>query len=99
LYRERVARALEARFDMPNSTMSVGQVLDPIIPLGMVDVPTGVWYLVYPGRKNIFANGVDLTFYEFNDPRVAGVAEGRIGQGAWVPVRGDVLQVRAMALS
>lgn len=95
-YEERIALALSARVDAPNDNLSVGNVLRNVIPLPSRQVPTGAWYIVLPGRKLIGAIFRDLTIYDFNDPRIAGVGEGRIGQGAYKFVRGDSRQVRKL---
>lgn len=95
-YEDRIALALSARVDAPNDNMSVGNVLRNVIPLPSRQVPTGAWYIVLPGRKLVGAIFQDLTIYDFNDPRIAGVGEGRIGQGAYKLVRGDSRQVRKL---
>ena len=37
--------------------------------------------------------------FDVEDPRVMGVADGRVGQGAFKPVRGDANQSRKVATS
>lgn len=98
-YHERVRNALSARITTPNDSFSVNEVDFPVVPIGSPYVPTGNWYVVLPGRKNVFANFMDLRLYNITDPRIAGVAEGEVGWGAFRFVRGDVRQVRKLALS
>ena len=97
-YRTRINRALTARYELPNSN-SVVEVDAPVMPIATRHVPAGSWYVALPGRKNIAAIFRDLTIYDFNDPQIAGVADGRIGQGAYKMVRGDSRQVREVATS
>lgn len=94
----RVAKALQARLELPNDNQSVGYVTDPVIPVGSPDVPAGAaWYLVMPGRKNVWAQGLDLQVSEVLDPRVAGTSNEVIGQASYKGVRGDSRQVRKIA--
>ncbi|MEM8599290.1 MAG: hypothetical protein AAGF99_05170 [Bacteroidota bacterium] len=98
-YRQRVNRALNARFTMANDNMSIAEVDVPVIPLPSRYVPATDWKLMLPGRKNIAAIHKDLEIYDHTDPRVAGVADGRIGQGAYKMVRGDAKQGVSLATS
>jgi len=98
-YHERVRNALNARITTPNDNFSINEVDFPVVPVGSPYVPTGNWYVVLPGRLNAFANFMDLRLYNITDPRIAGVAEGEVGWGAFRFVRGDARQVRKLALS
>ena len=98
-YEERVTTALEARYQMPGDNMNVLEVNRPVVPIGTPDVPAGAWYLFLAGRKNIAAIFRDLMIYDKDDVQIAGVAEGRVGQGAYKMVRGDNQQGREVALS
>lgn len=98
-YRQRVNRALNARFTMANDNLSVAEVDVPVIPLPSRYVPATDWKLMLPGRKNIAAIHKDLEIYDHMDPRLAGVADARIGQGAYKMVRGDAKQGVSLATS
>lgn len=98
-YTERVNRALAARYDMANDNNSIQEVNVPVMPLPTRYVPATAWYLVLPGRKLVSAIFRALELYDYMDPKVAGVADGRVGQGAYKHVRGDSRQVRQVATS
>lgn len=98
-YRQRVNRALGARLELPNDNNSSAEVDVPVMPFPTRDVPANGWYLALAGRKNVAAIGRNLEIYDLMDPRIAGVADGRIGQGAYKIVRGDARQVRLLATS
>lgn len=99
-FKERINTALTARLTLPNSN-SVAEIDDDfdVTPIGSPRVPSGNWYITLNGRKNVWAQFRDATMYDVEDPRVMGVADGRIGQGAFKPVRGDTNQVRQVATS
>lgn len=98
-YAQRVTRALNARLDLPNSSNSAAQLDVPVMPLPTRYVPAGAWYLALGGRKNVVAVTHNLEFFDLMDPRVAGVADAKIGQGAYKAVRGDARQARQIATS
>lgn len=98
-YEDRIMKAIDARLDMPNDNLSVGHLLRPIVPLGSPYVPTGAWYMTIGGRKNVAAIFRDLRMFDISDPRIAGVMQGRVGQGAYKLVRGSALQARQVAVS
>ena len=98
-YRQRVNRALGARLELPNSNNSAAEVDVPVMPLPTRYVPTGAWYLALGGRKNVMAITHNLEIFDLMDPRVAGVADARIGQGAYKAVRGDSRQAVQLATS
>lgn len=97
--RERVATALASNLNSPNDNLSRGQLSHEVVPIASRNVPTGGWYLVLPGRKNVFAVHRDLRVLSKDDPQIAGVATARIGQGRYKFVRGDSRQVRKANLS
>lgn len=99
-YKERINTALTARLTLPNSN-SVAEIDDDfdVTPIGSPRVPDGNWYITLNGRKNVWAQFRDATMFDVEDPRVMGVADGRIGQGAYKPVRGDNNQSRQVATS
>jgi hypothetical protein len=99
-YKERVRTALTADLALPNANASISIDDDVnITPVGTPRVADGSWYLTLNGRKNVWAQFRDATMYDVEDPRVMGVADGRIGQGAFKPVRGDSQQSRKVATS
>jgi hypothetical protein len=99
-FKERINTALTARLTLPNSN-SVAEIDDDfdVTPIGSPRVPDGDWYITLNGRKNVWAQFRDATMFDVEDPRVMGVADGRVGQGAFKPVRGDANQSRKVATS
>ena len=98
-YRNRINRALAARFDLANDNNSLAEVDVPVMPFPTRYAPANGWTLVLAGRKNVFVIHKTLQIYDRMDPRVAGIAEDRIGQGAYKGVRGDARQARTIATS
>ena len=98
-YRNRVNRALGARLELPNDNNSAREVDVPLIPLPTRDVPANGWFPVLAGRKNVTAVTHNLEVFDLTDPRVAGVADAKIGQGAYQHVRGDARQGVQLATS
>lgn len=98
-YEARVAKALEARLDLPNDNQSIGYVTRPVVPIGSPLVSTGTWKLTLLGRRNVFAMGRDLTIDSEMDLQKAGTGVATVGQGAYRAVRDDVKQVVLLALS
>lgn len=92
-YTERIRRALAMRFTMANDNNSATELNDPIVPIGTPHAPANGWFIGVPGRKNVMASFRDLRLYDVEDPRVAGIADGSVGQAAWKFVRGDANQV------
>jgi hypothetical protein len=98
-YRERIQKALSATFNATNDELAVAELDFPVEPIGTPHVPTGNWWLVMPGRKNVAAQFRDLQTFDIMDPRVVGVNEGQVGQGIFRMVRGDNRQVQELATS
>ena len=98
-YRARINRALGARLELPNDNNSSAEVDVPVMPLPTRDVPAASATLVLAGRKNVAAIFKTLELFDVADPRVAGVADAKIGQGAYKMVRGDSRQAVTIALS
>lgn len=98
-YEARVAKALQARLDLPNDNQSIGYVMRPVIPIGSPHVVTGTWKLTLLGRRNVFAMGRDLVVDSEVDLQKAGTGVATVGQGAFRAVRDDVKQVVSLALS
>ena len=98
-YRNRVNRALSARFDLANDNNSAAEVDVPVMPFPSRRVPANGWWLVLPNRKLVGVVKKDLEIYDRTDPRYAGITDDRIGQGAYQLVRGDSRQVRQLATS
>jgi hypothetical protein len=93
-YRTRVNRAINASYAAQNDNNSGAQLDFNIVPIPSRYVPVNGWYLFLPGRKLVAAIFKALQMYDINDPRIAGVAKGEVGQGAYGIVRGDVRQGR-----
>lgn len=83
---ERVDNALEARYQSGDGELT--EVKYNVTPLGSPHINGGP-YIILPQRKNVLGLSRDLTLYDTMDPRIAGVAEGSVGQAAWRMVRGD----------
>lgn len=98
-YRQRVNRALGARLELPNDNNSAAEVDVPVMPLPTRYAPANGWTLTLGGRKNVFAVTRNLTIYDHMDARVAGIADGRVAQGAYKGVRGDSRQAVQLATS
>ena len=98
-YRNRVNRALGARFELANDNNSAAEVDVPVMPFPSRRVPANGWWLVLANRKNVGVITHDLEIFDHTDPRIAGVADDRIGQGAYQLVRGDARQVRQLETS
>ncbi len=100
-YRDRIDAALAVRYGVTQSSgdVAIKELAFPIIPVGSPHVTTGHWYVVLPRRKNVYSIFRSLAFYDFMDPRVAGVAEGQVGWGAERALRADTNQVVRLALS
>lgn len=100
-YEDRIRAALEVRYEISQQggSVNIKEVNRPVVPLGSPYIPTGNWYVTLPGRLNIVSLFRDLRFFAFTDPRIAGVAEGETGHGAYRVVRGDANQTRKLALS
>lgn len=95
----RAVRALASRFDMPNDNNSEVEVRFPVQIIQTPHISLGSWWMVLPGRKNVFALFRDLTMFDKEDVQVAGVSEGAVGQGAYKIVRADSNQVQQMNTS
>ena len=98
-YRQRVNRALGARLDLANDNNSAAEVDIPVMTLPTRYVPANGWFLALAGRKNVSAIFRNLEVFDMMDPRVAGVADAKVGQGVYKHVRGDSRQVRQIATS
>lgn len=98
-YKNRVNKALRARFDAPNDTMAVSETDIPVLPYPTRYAPVGGWFLVLPSDTNVAAIFRDLELYDFTDPRYAGVVDGKVGQGLYRMVRGDSRKVRKLLTS
>lgn len=98
-YEARIAKALEARLDLPNDNQSIGYVTRPVVPIGSPLVSTGTWKLTLLGRRNVFAMGRDLMVDSEVDLQKAGSGIATVGQGAFRAVRDDVKQVVLLALT
>lgn len=96
----RATRALRARLDPTGGNqMSEVEVRFPVSIIQTPHITLGNWYMVLPGRKNVFALFRDLTMFDKEDVQKAGVADGNVGQGAWKVVRADNNQVQQMNTS
>lgn len=93
---ERISNALEARYQAGDGELT--EVKYNVTPLGSPHIDGGP-YIVLPGRKIVLGLSRDMTMYDVQDPRIAGVAEGSVGQSAWRMVRGDSNQVAELAFS
>lgn len=98
-YRQRVNRALGARLELPNNNNSAAEVDVPVMPLPTRYVPANGWWLALAGRKNVHAVTKALQIYDHMDARIAGIADGRVAQGAYKSVRGDSRQAVQIATS
>lgn len=100
-YHERINAAQASDFRVANDNQSVQELLQRfnLVTIDSPKIPTGNWFMTLGGRKNIWSQFRDATMYDVEDPRVMGVADGRIGQGAFKSLRGDVNQVRQIATS
>lgn len=102
-YEDRVQAMLNVRYTVVQSGgtggVNIKEVNRPVIPIGSPYVTTGHFYVVLPGRKNVFSVFRGLQFFDFEDVQVAGVAEGEVGWGADRFLRADANQVVQMALA
>jgi len=95
---DRVNSALDVRLDVDaDGQADVAEVRANVVPIGTPYVSGGP-YVVLPGRKNVLGLSRDLTMYDIMDARVAGVAEGSVGQAAWRMVQGDTNQTAEITL-
>jgi hypothetical protein len=95
---DRVQSALDVTLNVDaDGQADVAEVRANVVPIGTPRVSGGP-YIVLPGRKNVLGLSRDLTMYDIMDARVAGVAEGSVGQAAWRMVRGDANQIAEITL-
>lgn len=91
---DRVNGALEVTLQVDGDGQAdVTEVRANAVPIGSPHVDGTNPYVVLPGRKNVLGLSRDLTMYDIMDSKVAGVAEGSVGQSAWNFVKGDTNQV------
>jgi hypothetical protein len=90
---DRVNGALEVTINVDENNQSeVTEVRANAVPIGTPHISGGP-YVVLPERKNVLGLSRDLTMYDVMDAKVAGVAEGSVGQAAWRMVKGEQDQV------
>jgi hypothetical protein len=90
---DRVNAALEVTINTDGDGQAdVTEVRANAVPIGTPHISGGP-YVILPERKNVLGLSRDLTMYDVTDPRVAGVAEGSVGQSAWRMVKGQTDQV------
>lgn len=90
---DRVNGALEVTIQVDENNQSdVTEVRADAVPIGTPHISGGP-YVVLPERKNVLGLSRDLTMYDVMDAKVAGVAEGSVGQAAWRMVKGEQDQV------
>ena len=90
---DRVNGALEVTINVDGDGQAdVTEVRAKAVPIGTPHISGGP-YVVLPERKNVLGLSRDLTMYDVMDAKVAGVAEGSVGQSAWRFVKGEQDQV------
>lgn len=97
-FKQRWARAIAARYDMPNDNMSTAEIDNPIVLVGSPDIPlTNQILLTVGGRKNLMVVGQDLLVRSTQDIKIVGTSHAEVGQGVWDLQRHDDTQVALLA--
>lgn len=95
-YPERVSRILSANYGQPNAN-ATRQLAYPFEPLSSPHIPTGVFYVVMPGRRFQMGDRMALTTQEVQDWKTFSGAN--VGWSRYGFARGNTRQVRSIPLS